>query len=74
MPAVLVRSHAPFCWGVDSAGAAHNSVILEAVAKMAYFTASLMDEVKPISHALHDKHFLRKHGSKAYYGQTVTKP
>jgi L-ribulose-5-phosphate 4-epimerase len=73
VPAVLVRSHAPFCWGVNPAGAAHNSVILEAVAKMAYFTASLMDEVKPISHVLHDKHFLRKHGSKAYYGQTVTK-
>jgi L-ribulose-5-phosphate 4-epimerase len=69
IPGVLVRGHGPFCWGADVSTAAHNSVILEAVAKMAYFTVGLAPGVKPLPTALHDKHFLRKHGSKAYYGQ-----
>ncbi|MGC1107988.1 MAG: L-ribulose-5-phosphate 4-epimerase AraD [Candidatus Acidiferrales bacterium] len=69
IPAVLVRGHAPFCWGVDVSEAAHNSVILEAVARMAYYTTTLAKDIEPLATALHDKHFLRKHGSKAYYGQ-----
>jgi L-ribulose-5-phosphate 4-epimerase len=73
VPAVLVRGHGPFCWGSDTAAAAHHSVILEAVAKMAYFTVGLAPEVDPLSTLLHDKHFLRKHGSSAYYGQPVGK-
>jgi L-ribulose-5-phosphate 4-epimerase len=73
VPAVLVRGHGPFCWGSDAASAAHNAVILEAVARMAYYTVVLADEARPLPSALHDKHFLRKHGSQAYYGQAVAK-
>lgn len=69
VPAVLVRGHAPFCWGPDIATAAHNAVILEAVARMAYYTVGLAADAAALPRALHDKHFLRKHGSKAYYGQ-----
>ncbi|MFZ0333819.1 MAG: L-ribulose-5-phosphate 4-epimerase [Candidatus Acidiferrales bacterium] len=69
IPAVLVRGHAPFCWGADVTEAAHNAVILEAIARMAYYTTTLAKDIEPLSSALHDKHFLRKHGSKAYYGQ-----
>jgi L-ribulose-5-phosphate 4-epimerase len=69
VPAVLVRGHGPFCWGPDVARAAHNAVILESVARMAYFTLVLSEDAGPLSRALHDKHFLRKHGSAAYYGQ-----
>jgi L-ribulose-5-phosphate 4-epimerase len=69
IPAVLVAGHAPFCWGATPAEAAHNAVILESVARMAYYTIGIASDVAPISNALHDKHFLRKHGSRAYYGQ-----
>ena len=69
VPAVLVRGHGPFCWGPDVATAAHNAVILESVARMAYYTVALAENAGPLPRALHDKHFLRKHGSKAYYGQ-----
>ena len=69
IPAVLVRGHAPFCWGINVAEAAHHSVILESIARMAYYTATLAAETGPLTSALHDKHFLRKHGSTAYYGQ-----
>jgi len=69
IPAVLVRSHASFTWGADPAAAAHNSVILEAVARMAYYTAGLVLKLEAIPSSLHDKHFLRKHGVKRYYGQ-----
>lgn len=69
VPAVLVRGHGPFCWGPDAAAAAHNAVILESVARMAYYTVALTDTAGALPRALHDKHFLRKHGSKAYYGQ-----
>ncbi|HWR49742.1 MAG TPA: L-ribulose-5-phosphate 4-epimerase [Bryobacteraceae bacterium] len=68
VPAVLVASHGPFCWGSDPAAAAHNSVILEEIAQMAYFTATLGRDI-PIPAPLLDKHFLRKHGKGAYYGQ-----
>ena len=69
VPAVLVAGHAPFCWGSDPADAAHNAVILEYVARMAYYTLAIQAEAGPLSAALHDKHFLRKHGKNAYYGQ-----
>jgi L-ribulose-5-phosphate 4-epimerase len=68
MPAVLVASHAPFCWGRTPADAAHNAVILEEVAHMAYLSVTLGGG-EPVSPALLDKHFLRKHGVSAYYGQ-----
>jgi len=73
VPAVLVAGHGPFCWGPTAAKAAHHAVILESVARMAYHTLTLAGEASPISHALHDKHFLRKHGQDAYYGQGKTK-
>ena len=69
IPAVLVRSHASFTWGPDPAAAAHNSVILESVARMAYYTAGLVANLESIPSSLHDKHFLRKHGTTRYYGQ-----
>jgi L-ribulose-5-phosphate 4-epimerase len=73
IPAVLVAHHGPFTWGPDAATAAHNAVILEAVARMAYFTVTINHETAPIARVLHDKHFLRKHGVKAYYGQPGSK-
>ena len=69
VPAVLVANHGPFCWGTDAAAAAHNAVILEAVARMAYFSLRINEGAEPVGRALHDKHYLRKHGSRAYYGQ-----
>jgi L-ribulose-5-phosphate 4-epimerase len=72
IPAVLVAGHAPFCWGSTAAAAAHNAVIVEYVAKMAYHTLVINAESKPLARELHDKHFLRKHGSNAYYGQVKT--
>lgn len=69
IPAVLVRGHAPFCWGSDVAEAVHHCVTLEAIARMAYYTTVLEKNAGSLSPALHDKHFFRKHGSKAYYGQ-----
>ena len=73
IPAVLVAGHAPFCWGPTAAAAAHNAVILEYVAKMACHTLSINAESRPLTRALHDKHFLRKHGHNAYYGQVKTR-
>lgn len=72
VPAVLVASHGPFCWGPTPAAAAHNAVILESIARMAYYTLMLAD-APPIGRQLHDKHFLRKHGQDAYYGQVKAK-
>lgn len=69
IPAVLVANHGPFCWGSDAAAAAHNAVILESIARMAYFTRGIHADAKPIGRELHDKHYLRKHGTTAYYGQ-----
>jgi L-ribulose-5-phosphate 4-epimerase len=69
IPAVLVAGHAPFCWGATAAEAAHNAVILEYVARMACHTLSINAESQPLTRELHDKHFLRKHGHNAYYGQ-----
>ena len=72
IPAVLVAGHAPFCWGASVAEAAHNAVILEYVARMASHTLAINAEARPLGRELHDKHFLRKHGRKAYYGQVKT--
>lgn len=69
IPAVLVANHGPFCWGPDAAAAAHIAVILESVARMAYFTRGIHPDAQPVGRALHDKHYLRKHGTNAYYGQ-----
>ncbi|HEY6397151.1 MAG TPA: L-ribulose-5-phosphate 4-epimerase AraD [Solirubrobacteraceae bacterium] len=69
IPCVLVRGHAPFCWGPSPAAAVENAVTLEEVARMALLTTVLEPEVAPLDDALRDKHFQRKHGSRAYYGQ-----
>ncbi|HWZ52951.1 MAG TPA: L-ribulose-5-phosphate 4-epimerase [Granulicella sp.] len=69
MPAVLVAGHAPFCWGKDPQEAAHNAVVLEAVARMAYRTLTLSASAAEVSQALLDRHYFRKHGAKATYGQ-----
>ena len=69
-PAVLVHSHGPFTWGKDAYEAIHNAVILEEVAKMAFYTQVLMGEnPQQIQQKLLNKHFNRKHGANAYYGQ-----
>ena len=72
IPAVLVAGHAPFCWGPTPAEAAHNAVILEYVAKMASHALLINAASRPLAQELHDKHFLRKHGRNAYYGQVKT--
>jgi L-ribulose-5-phosphate 4-epimerase len=69
-PGVLVANHGPFTWGPDVEAAAHNAVILESLARMAYFTVTLDQQAAPIGEALHDRHYLRKHGRNSYYGQT----
>ena len=68
-PAVLVAGHGPFTWGRDAAEAVHNAGVLEFVARLAGETLRLNPKTKPIPPALLGKHFLRKHGTKAYYGQ-----
>ena len=73
IPAVLVAGHAPFCWGKTVAEAAHHAVILEYVARMALHTLTISAESRPLARELHDKHFLRKHGRNAYYGQVKTR-
>ncbi len=73
VPAVLVAGHGPFTWGASAAEAARHAVILEAVARTAYYTVALAGEAAPIARELHDKHYQRKHGSTAYYGQVAGK-
>ena len=73
MPSVLVAGHAPFCWGITPGDAAHTAWMLEEVAQMAYASVVLNPAVQPLSDVLRDKHFLRKHGSDAYYGQKKAK-
>jgi L-ribulose-5-phosphate 4-epimerase len=68
-PAVLVAGHAPFCWGATVADAAHTAAIVEEIAHMAYLTVTIRADAESLSDALRDKHFLRKHGDEAYYGQ-----
>jgi L-ribulose-5-phosphate 4-epimerase len=67
--AVLVTGHGPFCWGPTVHDAAHTAVVLESIAHMAYLSVTLNQGVGPLDATLVDKHFLRKHGAKAYYGQ-----
>jgi L-ribulose-5-phosphate 4-epimerase len=68
MPAVLVHSHGPFTWGKDAVEAVHNAVVLEEVAMMAWHVR-MLDAMPPMQSELLDKHYLRKHGPGAYYGQ-----
>ncbi|MGB2863657.1 MAG: L-ribulose-5-phosphate 4-epimerase [Sedimentisphaerales bacterium] len=69
MPAVLVANHGPFTWGADPAAAVEENVVLEQIATMALGTITINPDQGPISSALLDKHYLRKHGTNAYYGQ-----
>jgi L-ribulose-5-phosphate 4-epimerase len=69
VPAVLVSRHAPFCWGQTPAEAAHIAVVVEEIAAMAIQTLVANPKARPLSRHLHEKHFLRKHGGTAYYGQ-----
>lgn len=73
MPGVLVSGHAPFAWGKDAMQAVHNAVVLEEVAKMALQTYQLNPNAQPIDPYLLDKHYLRKHGKNAYYGQKAAR-
>lgn len=68
IPSVLVCSHGPFCWGTDADNAVYNAVALEEIARMAFYTI-LLGKNEPISQSLLDKHYKRKHGNGAYYGQ-----
>ena len=69
IPAVLVHSHGPFCWGTDPHNAVHNAVVLEELAFMAFHTEALSPCKETMQQELLDKHYLRKHGENAYYGQ-----
>lgn len=69
IPAVLVHSHGPFAWGTDAENAVHNAVVLEELAFMAFHTEALTPHIGPMQQELLDKHYLRKHGAGAYYGQ-----
>jgi len=69
VPGVLCKNHGPFTWGKDAAEAVHNAVVLEEIAKMNLYTKLLNPQVEPAPQCLQDKHFLRKHGPNAYYGQ-----
>ena len=69
VPAVLCKNHGPFAWGKDPMDAVHNAVVLEEVAKMAYRTEIINPQVQPAPNELQDKHYYRKHGANAYYGQ-----
>lgn len=69
IPAVLVNSHGPFAWGTDPDNAVHNAVVLEELSFMAYHTEAINPSVKVMQQELLDKHYLRKHGENAYYGQ-----
>ncbi|MDR0722555.1 MAG: L-ribulose-5-phosphate 4-epimerase [Treponema sp.] len=72
IPAVVVANHGPFAWGKDAMDAVHNAVVLEEVAKMGLFATLLNPNLTPIQQVLLDKHYLRKHGANAYYGQRDT--
>jgi len=69
VPAVLVHSHGPFVWGCDAGDAVHNAVVLEEVAFMAWHNLVTNPGIPPMQRELLDKHYLRKHGASAYYGQ-----
>lgn len=69
IPSVLVHSHGPFCWGTDPFNAVHNAVVLEELAFMAWHNLMMNPDIPPMQQELLDKHYLRKHGDNAYYGQ-----
>ncbi len=69
VPAVLVNSHGPFAWGTDPHNAVHNAVVLEELAFIAFHTEAMNPGISPMQQELLDKHYLRKHGKNAYYGQ-----
>ena len=69
VPAVLCKNHGPFTWGTDPHNAVHNAVVLEEVAKMAARCEMINPRVQPAPQVLQDKHYYRKHGANAYYGQ-----
>jgi len=69
IPATLVASHGPFVWGTDAGDAVHNAVVLEEIAFMAWHSIIMMGEIPSMQQELLDKHYLRKHGPNAYYGQ-----
>ena len=73
VPGIIVASHGPFSWGENAKKAVLNAVVLEEVAKMAILTESLNKDIVPIKKNLQDKHYLRKHGENAYYGQNKNK-
>lgn len=70
VPAVLCKNHGPFAWGKDANEAVHNAVVLEEVAKMAYRAETINPRIQPAPQELQDKHYFRKHGANAYYGQS----
>ena len=69
VPGVLCKNHGPFAWGKDAHEAVHNAVVLEEVAKMAYRAETINPDILPAPQELQDKHYFRKHGANAYYGQ-----
>lgn len=69
VPAVLCKNHGPFAWGSNAKEAVHNAVVLEEVAKMAYRAEIIEPRIQPAPLELQDKHYYRKHGANAYYGQ-----
>lgn len=71
VPMVIVAGHAPFTWGKDAAQSVYHAVVLEQIAKMAFLTKSINPDIQPLKQSLIDKHYLRKHGKDAYYGQSV---
>ena len=71
VPGVLCTNHGPFSWGADAAEAVHNAVVMEEVAKMAYRCEHLKKDIEEAPQVLQDKHFFRKHGENAYYGNDL---
>ena len=69
IPAVLCKNHGPFTWGKDAAEAVHNAVVLEEIARMNFMTELINPQAGPAPQCMQDKHFMRKHGPNAYYGQ-----
>ena len=69
VPGIVVKNHGPFSWGKTAKGAVYNAVVMEAVAEMAYNTMTLNPRVERVPQHLLDKHYFRKHGANAYYGQ-----
>ena len=69
IPGIIIASHGPFTWGKDSRQAVYNAVVLEELSKMAYRTIQINPNIKSVEKYLLDKHYFRKHGKNAYYGQ-----